>query len=64
MNVTQWAGAAIVSTGAALLVDAVFRVASAPTSARYAAGVVLLVVLLVVALVLDRSGRSTTRSPR
>jgi len=64
MNVTQWAAAAIVSTGAAFLVDAVFRLASAPTSARYAAGAVLLVVLLAVALVLDRAGRSTSRSPR
>jgi hypothetical protein len=64
MNVTQWAAAAIVSTGAALLVDSLFRLASAPTAARYAAGAVLLVVLLVVALALDRGGRSTSRSPR
>jgi hypothetical protein len=54
----QWAAAAVVSAGAAFLVDGVFRLASAPTSARYAAGAVLLVVLLVVALVLDHAGRS------
>jgi hypothetical protein len=64
MNVLQWAAAAMVSTGAAFLVDAVLRLASAPTPARYAAGAVLLVVLLVVALVLDRAGRPTSRSSR
>lgn len=64
MNGMQWAAAAVVSAGAAFLVDAVCRLASAPTSARYAAGAVLLVVLLVVALVLDRVGPPESRSSR
>lgn len=63
MNVMQWATAAIVSVGAAFLVDGAFRLVNAPTPVRFAAGAVLLVVLLVVALVLDHRARRPEARP-